>query len=63
MTKLHFIAFVGCIVLVSCTAINKKLGWSEDSLPEEIVEEVLETAVQVQTGYRPTIDLTPGSPE
>lgn len=54
MTKLHYIAFTGCLFLVSCAAINEKLGWTvEEEI--EVAEEVVETVVQVETGYRPKL--------
>lgn len=45
------------LFLCSCSAINAKLGLSDDNFSEELVEEVIE----MKTGL--DVDLTPGSPE
>ncbi len=59
MQKLHYLAFVGCLFLVSCHGINQYFGLEDDNIFEQVAEEVIETAVQVETGYRPDLDLTP----
>lgn len=52
-----------CLVLASCHAINERIGLPDDNFAEETLEEVLDTAIQYETGFKPDIDLTPGSPE
>ncbi len=52
-----------CLLLSSCSPLNERMGKEDDWIGEEILESALETAIQVETGYRPSIDLTPGSPE
>jgi hypothetical protein len=61
--KLYLVAIFSMITFTSCTYINDKLGQKPDWWGEEVVEEVIESAVQIETGYRPEIDLTPDSPE
>jgi hypothetical protein len=59
MKKIHYLAFVGCLLLVSCHSVNQYLGLQDDNFGEELIEEVVETAIQVETGYRPDLDFTP----
>jgi hypothetical protein len=59
MKKLHYLAFIGCLVLASCHSINQYFGLPDDNVYEQVAEEIIETAIQVETGYRPELDLTP----
>lgn len=53
-----FFAICGLLLLLaSCSAINAKLGLTDDNPVEEIGEAIIEA----KTGL--DIDLTPGSPE
>jgi hypothetical protein len=56
-------AFYLSVILMSCSAINQRLGLADDNIGEEILEEVLDDAIQYETGFKPNIDFTPGSPE
>lgn len=49
--------FLPLLLLTSCTAINQKLGLSDDN----VFEETLEYGIKFKTGL--DVDLTPGSPE
>jgi hypothetical protein len=59
----HILTWLACLFLISCSSINKYFGLQDDNMVEEVTEDVIETAVQIETGYRPNIDLTPSSPE
>lgn len=59
MNTLHYLAFTGCLLLIGCSAINQRLGWENDNLAEQICEDVVESAIQAKTGYRPELDFTP----
>ena len=59
MKFLHVLAFIGCLTLVGCHSLNQYLGLSDDHAMEQISEEVIETVIQYETGFRPEIDLTP----
>jgi len=61
--KIYLIAIFGLLIFSSCSYINHRLGLEDDNSGEELLEEVIETTVQVKTGYRPTLDLTPSSKE
>ena len=61
--KIYFLAIFTSVFFASCTYINGKLGQKNDWWGEEVVEEVIETAIQVEFGFRPDIDLTPESKE
>lgn len=46
MTKLHYLAYIGCLLLISCSAINEKMGWTvEEEL--EIAEEIVEVGAKI----------------
>lgn len=45
------------LLLCSCSAINAKLGLSDDNFAEELAEE----AIEMKTGL--DVDLTPGTTE
>lgn len=49
--------FVFCLILCSCSTINRQLGIEDDNPIEETVEEVIKS----ETGL--DLDLTPDSPE
>jgi hypothetical protein len=48
---------IACIILCSCSSINKQFGIQDDNPIEETVEEI----IKVETGLN--IDLTPDTPE
>ena len=59
MKKLHYLALLGILSLVSCHSINQYFGLEDDNIFENTTEEVVETLIQVETGYRPELDFTP----
>ena len=58
MYKMHKEILIGAILLLgslaSCTAINKKLGLSDDN----VIERTIEFVIKAETDL--SIDLTPG---
>lgn len=57
----YLLLVMSCVAVLSycggCSQINKKLGYKDDSLPEELVEWAIEQATGLEG------DLTPDSPE
>lgn len=60
--KYTVISIIACL-LAGCTYVNQKLGLEDDNAYEETLEELIETAIEMKTGFRPDLDLTPGSEE
>ena len=56
-TSVLMVAVISLLAVTSCSAINKKLGFSDDNIAEELVEDVVEAKVGVD------FDLTPSTPE
>lgn len=59
MKKLHYLALLGILSLVSCHSINQYFGLEDDNAFEQVAEEVVESVIQYETGYRPELDFTP----
>ena len=59
MKKLHYLAFLATLCLVSCHSINQYFGLQDDNPIEQVAEEVAESLIQYETGYRPELDFTP----
>ena len=51
MQKLHYLAFVGCLFLVSCHSINQYFGLEDDNIIEDNLENIVESFVQYETGF------------
>lgn len=58
-TTLLMVAVISLLAFTSCSAINKKLGLSDDNVAEEVVEDIL----KYETKGLVDVDLTPSSPE
>jgi hypothetical protein len=56
-TTIFMVAVTSLLAITSCSAINKKLGLSDDNIAEELVEAMVEAKTGVD------FDLTPSSPE
>jgi hypothetical protein len=59
MKLTHYIALLGALSLVGCHSINQYLNLQDDNLFEEAAENVVETLIQAETGFRPDLDFTP----
>ncbi len=52
--KIYLIAIFGILIFASCTYINDRLGLTVQE-EENFAEEVIETVIQMETGYRPPL--------